>query len=360
LCARFDSQEIDYLAGHALPVISFLFACFSFSTYIELTDDNAHEHIGGPKPIFVKFYSPSCPHCIEMADDFDQASRSFAHVNFGGANCESNPALCAAHEVNGYPTLYFFPPRKKTGILYTGMRAFDDFCDFLENSTHYKSDRSSTGLTNFDPTTLAKQISAGSCLLVTFYLPQNPDSKDFLSEARKASPAFAQEPNVSFGSVNCDLFGNLCEQYGVDNQTAMKIVRQGQTYNFSGARNTNAIVSYINRKCKTDRSPSGALNEFAGLIREAQPLVTEFFKSDDKRAVIEQVKRVSGAEYYAKVMERYLSQGAGQIEKDVGSILGLMDVKKSSQSVVDGMKRRLNVLKQFIMTPVVLPDDDEL
>jgi hypothetical protein len=101
------------------------------------------------------------------------------------------------------------------------------------------------------------------------------------------------------------------------------------------------------------------LSDVAGLVREAQPLVSEFLESDDKRAVIEKMKKVAGAAFYVKVMERYVTNGPEQVNLDVGSILALMDLKKSSWNAVDGMKRRLNVFKQFIMTSAVLPEETD-
>lgn len=60
--------------------------------------------------MFIKFYSPTCRHCIAMAADFE---RLFEHSKGKGyrvaeVDCTEFPELCDQVEVKGYPSLKFF------------------------------------------------------------------------------------------------------------------------------------------------------------------------------------------------------------------------------------------------------------
>ena len=55
-------------------------------------------------------------------------------------------------------------------------------------------------------------------------------------------------------------------------------------------------------------------------------------------------------------MDRYISKGAAQVEKDMDTMKGILDAKKGSWKSMDGMKMRFNVFSQFIPKPVPTPE----
>jgi len=60
-------------------------------------------------PVLVDFYSPNCAPCMEMAPDYDEASRSFAlEVRFLKINTLENADIALQYGVNQLPTIIAF------------------------------------------------------------------------------------------------------------------------------------------------------------------------------------------------------------------------------------------------------------
>jgi protein disulfide-isomerase A6 len=329
----------------------FFLASFCLSEYVELTSANVAAHIGGPKPIFVKFYSPSCGHCSAMAEDFANAANTFADVNFGGVDCAASSEICIAHNATAYPTLLLFVAESKSGIEYKGTRSVDGFCDFVENYTDFKAKRPPRVLADVHPFSIHRHITENKCLLNIFYAPWCGHSKRFLPQARLAALAFQPELNITLGLTNCDQYHELCEEYDVKGYPTIKLFKNGIVQPYAGGRLAEGVVDFVNKQCGTERSVSGLLNDRAGLVNNTEIIVNEFMQSEDKQAVITRTKAVEGAEFYVTVMERYMKGGIGQLEKDVAIMSGLLDERKGSWTALDGMKKRLNVFRAFVRKP---------
>lgn len=74
---------------------------------IDLDQDNFLDVIDQyPEGIFIKFYSPTCGHCLRMASAFVEAANVFLdRTAFGQVNCATNGQLCKKMGIAGYPTL---------------------------------------------------------------------------------------------------------------------------------------------------------------------------------------------------------------------------------------------------------------
>ena len=80
-----------------------------------LTADNFDELTAG-KLVFIKFYSPSCPHCKSMAPDWNKLATYYQdlpdsdNILIGSIDCTDAPAgkkLCARFKIMGLPTLLY-------------------------------------------------------------------------------------------------------------------------------------------------------------------------------------------------------------------------------------------------------------
>ncbi|KAG3191865.1 hypothetical protein PC129_g25069, partial [Phytophthora cactorum] len=100
---------------------------------LELTPNNWAEEIAKTKYIFVKHYSPYCPHCIDFAPTFqsiyefyytskpvaadadDTTFLAYYDFRFATINCVAYYDLCMDHDVKSYPT----------SIMYEGGEVFE-------------------------------------------------------------------------------------------------------------------------------------------------------------------------------------------------------------------------------------------
>jgi protein disulfide-isomerase A6 len=174
-----------------------------------------------------------------------------------------------------------------------------------------------------------------------------------------AAQTFIPEPNVSLGVTLCDQYHELCEQYSVTGYPTIKLFKHGELMNYTGGHTTAVVVSFMNENCDTQRMIGGLLNSKAGLIDEAKPIVEEFLAASDKSAAVEKMKKIPGAEFYVKVMERYLSGGPALLDSDVSRIAGILQDRKVSWTALDGVKKRYNVFLLFYFTGPTGPTPPE-
>jgi protein disulfide-isomerase-like protein len=96
-----------------------------------LTADNFTLATNGEK-WFVKFYTPWCGHCKNLAPTWEKAASELqGKVNIAKVDCTTDAFVCQLFGVRGYPTLKFF---KGDGLVrdYTGAREVTDFADFAK------------------------------------------------------------------------------------------------------------------------------------------------------------------------------------------------------------------------------------
>jgi protein disulfide-isomerase A6 len=329
----------------------FVLAFLVRSDYVEITTDNVDSLIGGSRPVLVKFYIQGCPFCQGMAIDFEDAALAFdPDVPFGGIDCEAQPSLCTSFNVSGYPVVHLYLAGTRDPITYNVTRSFDGFCDFVENHTEFRARRSPNKLLDITPLNFVKLIAERSCVLASFSTPFCAHSKRWLPHLRLAANSFAGEPTIAVGVVNCEQDADLCAEYGVKLFPTVWLFEHGRKVPYVGGRNAMEAVAFLNEKCGTRRAVGGLLDDTVGVIEEAGPLVASFV-ANPSNGIIEKMREVEGAEFYVRAMERYRDGGPEQIRKDIAIIEEALEDRRGSWASLDGMKKRLNVLTQFVSKP---------
>lgn len=323
--------------------------------YVEITKETVDTYIGGPVPIFVKFYSPQCGHCQAMAEDFSEASTYFQKdALFGGVDCLAQHDICDTYKIEGYPTIKLFKANSKEGIEYDGDRSTDDFVSYVQTNTGAKTHKQLSVLVNLNPYNYEKKINAQKCAFVMFYAGWDQSSKHFLPQLKEIANVFDPEPNVTVGAVNCENYNELCNNNSITDYPTFILMRNGNKVPFTKEHNVQNIVTMVNANCGTQRDTNGLLRDDVGLIKAANPVVEEFKAAlnendeEKKKAAIEKMKNIPGTEIYVKAMERIMTKGIDILSKDLVIMNDFMTEKKGSIKALDGMKRRYNVFKLFV------------
>lgn len=339
------------------------FLALAFSEYIELDEKTAKKYIGGPIPIFVKFYSPQCGHCQAMAEDFSEASTMF-HKNaiFGGVDCLANSQICEDFKVDGYPTIKLFLANSKDGIDYDGERTAKDFAAFVTDQTGAAAKFAPSSLLTLNPYNFANKTNKTLCTFVMFYAQWDDSSKHFIPSMKEAAQIFEPDPNVSIGYINCGSYSEFCSHnYSVEEYPSLFLFKNNYKYPFKGPQILGNVVKMINKQCGTERNIDGLLHDNVGVIPEASEYINDFLEAVDNKdeskvaEIIEKVKAIPSSETYVKVMQRVVQKGKEQLRKDLATMRIFMDERKGSFKVIDGMKKRFNVFRLFVPLPTPAP-----
>ena len=103
-------------------------ACFAVES---LTGSALDGYISEGKSVFVKFFSPSCPHCVRMAPVWEELSQSSPDNVIADIDCTKNRDVCKRFDVQGVPSLQFIKNGKV--CKYSGNRDLESLVNFATN-----------------------------------------------------------------------------------------------------------------------------------------------------------------------------------------------------------------------------------
>ena len=108
--------------------------CFSGKS-ISITTKNIDEITNNPNdlPVFIKFWSPYCPHCNAFQPRWNEFS-SISNDNciIADVNCVAQPKICSMYKIEGFPTLKWIHPSQNIEIEYKNDRSIEDLQSFVK------------------------------------------------------------------------------------------------------------------------------------------------------------------------------------------------------------------------------------
>lgn len=84
------------------------------------------------RPIFLDFFAPWCPPCMQLLPQFRKASKKSGRLaNFGTIDCTVHTSLCEQYNIRSYPTTILF--NNTTPHQYHGHHSADELFDFVND-----------------------------------------------------------------------------------------------------------------------------------------------------------------------------------------------------------------------------------
>lgn len=109
--------------------------CFSKKS-ISITAENIDEITNNPNelPVFIKFWSPYCPHCKEFEPTWNEFSRlSDDGCIIADVDCIAQPKICSNYSIEAFPTLKWVHPSQNLIIEYFNDRTIENLQSFVKN-----------------------------------------------------------------------------------------------------------------------------------------------------------------------------------------------------------------------------------
>jgi protein disulfide-isomerase A6 len=342
-----------------------LVACFAvaFGAVVDLTPDNFDSVVDGSKGAFVEFFAPWCGHCKNLAPEYEIVGEAFERestVVIAKVDADAHKELGGRFEVQGFPTLKWFPKGSTTPESYEGGRTADDIVSWINNKAGTKArvKKAPSFVVDLDEANFDKIVlDSSKDVLVEFYAPWCGHCKRLAPDYEKVAAAFANEPNVVIAKIDADKHKTVGGKYGVSGFPTLKFFgkdsKGGEAY--EGARDVQAFVDYINQKAGTSRDAKGRLGATAGRIAELDAIASKF-ASGDAGALIKEaeaiVKGLSGADaengkVYTKVMAAIKSKGKAFLESEPARLEKLLG-GNITPAKTDELTIRKNILQALL------------
>ncbi|KAJ1752976.1 hypothetical protein LPJ78_001637 [Coemansia sp. RSA 989] len=250
----------------------------------QLTPRNFDRVVGRTsQPTFVEFYAPWCGHCQRLEPEYERAAaRTRGIAKFYAVNCdeESNRALCARFNVQGFPTLKVFnEKRSKRG---------------LRRSVDYQGPRKASAMAKFARSMLPSlSTNLGSGELDKFVTGSDKPKAVLLTTRPKPSDlwhglAAHFDRRVTFAHV-IDPESQVLERLGVNELPAIAVFPDSSnTFElYNGETRYAPLVKFVHR-AGIAKQTSGNSGQPAPSRLEVQQITTQ---ADLERLCIESAEQ---------------------------------------------------------------------
>ncbi|EPE29560.1 Thioredoxin-like protein [Glarea lozoyensis ATCC 20868] len=353
---------------------SFATASYAFGTsagnsaVIDLIPDNFDKIALGGKPALVEFFAPWCGHCKTLAPVYEELAQNFAfakdQVVIAKVDADSEKSLGKRFGVQGFPTIKFFDGKSDKPEDYNGGRDLESLTEFITKKTGVKAKKAKAAPSEVEMLTdssFKSTIGGDKDVLVAFTAPWCGHCKTLAPVWEKAAADFVNEPNVVIAKVDAEAENAkaTAKDQGVSSYPTIKFFPKGskEPVEYNGGRTEQDIVSFMNEKAGTHRTPGGGLDATAGTIEALDSIVSKFTGgSSIAEVAAEATKAAQGlkegaqykyAEYYVRVFDK-LSKSEGYAAKELARLDGIIKKGGLAPAKLDEFTSKTNILRRFI------------
>jgi protein disulfide-isomerase-like protein len=331
----------------------------SASDVVVLTPANFDQVVDGSKNVLVEFYAPWCGHCKNLAPAYEAVASAFRKepsVVVAKVDADEHKELGSNYGVSGFPTLKFFPKGSIDPDDYKGGRSEDDFAAFLNEKagSNVRIPKPLSAVAALTPEDFdAEVLHSKKHALVEFYAPWCGHCKSLAPTYEEVAKVFDGEESVLVAKVDADAHKELAQRYGVGGFPTIKYFAPGSDdpEDYSGGRDKESFVSFINEHAGTHRTPSGGLTAEAGRVQALDVILSA--SGEITSTVLEQaeslVETLEGeaakhGNLYIKAIKKVLDKGDAYVAAELKRLNGLL-----ANDNVTAQKKKLFALRKNIL-----------
>ncbi|XP_033726547.1 thioredoxin domain-containing protein 5-like [Pecten maximus] len=247
-------------------------------------------------PHFVMFYAPWCGHCKRLSPVWDELAQFFnkdfgmSKLIIGKVDCTLETALCADHDVTGYPTLKYFKKEGSESVRFRGSRGLREFQEFIEEQFILDDDNTEMEkplepekalgpLAELTDETFEKEIATGNTF-VKFYAPWCGHCKSLAPTWDSLAQEFEKEPSVTIAKVDCTIHKTTCGKQSIRGYPTLVFFKNGQKEQEYSNRDLNSlknfVISMIGKENKNGDETEGKVPEDIPKDQEDEIVPTVF------------------------------------------------------------------------------------
>jgi len=334
---------------------------------IDLDASNIDE-IGGSVPILVEFFAPWCGHCKSLAPEWEMLGTSFKsqshRVKVAKLDADKHRDLASKHEIQGFPTIKFFPAGSTKGESYEGGRTAQDLTDFLNKrvGTTVRLKSAPTAVTVLDDYNFNEIVKDPTKnVLVEFYAPWCGHCKQLTPKYEQVGQAFDGEEEVVIAKIDADANKVSGAAYDVKGFPTIKYFpknnKDGEDYN--GGRNAQDFIDFVNKHAGTERTLGGGYTAEAGRVSELDDLASKFMaaSSSERPNILKQTqsaianlqhKNKEFAKFYEIAMKRVVEKNDESFGKtEAARLQRIIESGQVAAKKKGDMHKRVNIANLF-------------
>ncbi|XP_017074308.1 thioredoxin domain-containing protein 5 homolog [Drosophila eugracilis] len=230
---------------------------------VELDPESFDKAIAGGN-VFVKFFAPWCGHCKRLQPLWEQLAEIMnidePKVIIAKVDCTKHQALCATHQVTGYPTLRLFKVGEQESIKFKGTRDLPAITDFInqELSTPAEGDLGEVKrvevenvnigkVVDLTEETFAKHVSSGNHF-VKFFAPWCSHCQRLAPTWEDLAKELIKEPAVTISKIDCTQYRSICQDFEVKGYPTLLWIEDGKKIEkYSGSRDLTTLKTYVEK-----------------------------------------------------------------------------------------------------------------